>query len=161
MKARLPYDYDYTSKGRRQAAVADAMLLFGKALQESGASGPFINRWIARLQTATAEVAGYNGSGFFNKEWTEQLDYWADQHQIGMPQPYRLSIPGGLEATGEGQSKLVLLELFTLTLMGYGDKRLHRVLEHYAELSGLYTGGRAKMSRQQLRDWANLSKVYF
>lgn len=155
MRARLPYEYDHRSGGKRKQAVATAMLLFCRALWETGCRSTFINQWIGAVNVTTAELGGYNGSGFFNREWPDMLAYWQEKVGIEMPRDYRLIITGELTAYGDEQKLLVPLECFALTKLGYGEVRIRRVFEKYAEISGMHEGGRAKYTRKELHDWAD------
>lgn len=155
MKARLPYEYDSSAKGVRKRAVAAAMLLFARALWEVGERQAFICRWENALNKATADVAGYKQSGYFNREWADELMYWAEKMQLELPERYILIIDGAGMAHGAEQMLLVLLEAFALTYLGYGKKRIHRVWDKYAELSGMYESRIAKYSARELMAWAD------
>ena len=161
MKARLPYQYDQSAKGRRKRAVAAAMLLFARALYDTGKRKAFINRWSGALDEATGEIAGYNGSGYFNREWTDELRYWAEKMRLELPKEYRLFIDGAVPSGGDEQMLLLLLECFALTLLGYGYERIHQVWNAYAEISGLYTNGAAKYSVKELMEWADKNGIIY
>lgn len=159
MKARLPYEYDHTAKGARKRAVAAAMLLFARALWETGERRAFISKWTGALNTATMEIAGYKGSGYFNKEWQDELTHWAEHMRLELPEKYMLVIPGVSIAYGSEQMLLLLLECFALTLVGYGYERIHRVWDKYAELSDLHGKGIAVYSAKDLTAWADEKKI--
>ena len=152
MKARLPYRYNNTSRGKRQQAVAAALMLFARALSDYGMSANKINEWVALVLEATNEVAGTVGNCFANKTWQDELAYWGEQHGFDFPKEYKLYIRGVAPAGGE-QMFLLLLELYALTKMGYGELRLKKILAKYAEISDLYGGGVSKYTRIQLEEW--------
>ena len=155
MRAHLPYTHDHSAKGKRKQAVATAMLLFARALYEAGEYPANINRWIVYLNEATCRVTDAIGNCFSNKTWQDEILYWGEQQGIELPDVYILHIPGELTAAGNEQKLLILLELFALTGLGYGRIRLRRVFDKYAEISGLYTGGRALYSKRELYAWAD------
>lgn len=163
MKARLPYEYERGAAGTRKRSVAAALLLFCRALRDYGMSVGRINEWIGYLNQATAEVAGYNGSGYGNKTWQDELDYWTEKYALNVPrgEQYRLLIEGAAPAGGSGQRLLLCLELYALRYMGFGEVRLKRVLACYAKISGLYTDGRAKYTKKQLESWADGAGVVY
>ena len=161
MKAHLPFQYVRSRKGRSQAAAADALLLFAYAIRATGGSSAFINRWFARVGTTMRELAEDKGNIFSNREWGDQVDYWAEQHDIKLPEPYRLLVKGGSVVDGLIPARLVLMELFTLTLLGYGDVRMRRVFDKYVEISNLYGDGIAKFTRQELYAWADGANIYY
>lgn len=161
MKARLPFEYDYSANGRRKNAIASAMLLFAKAICEAipYITAGDINKWAYALDAVTVEAAGYNHSGFFNREWTDEMHYWAEQNDLKIPDNYRMHIAGEPCAYGTEQSMLPFIELFALTRLGFGKDRLHRVWDKYAEISKIYSTGNAKYSAKELRDWADEKKI--
>lgn len=161
MKARVPYQYDQSAKGARRRAVMAAMLLFSRALFETGERKAFINRWSGAFDNSLGELAGYQGSGYFNREWTDQLFDWTEKMELEPPKNYRLIIPGVIPAVGSEAVLLLLSECFGLTQVGYAHKRIHRVWDKYAELSGLYTTGVAKYSAKELYEWADKNGIIY
>lgn len=153
MKARLPSRYNHTSKGKREQAVAAAMMLFARALSDYGLSSNQINTWVSCVNDATCEIAGAVGNCFSNKTWQDELLYWGEKIGFDLPKSYVLVIRGSAKAMGTEQMLLVLLELYALTKMGYGEVRLKRILKQYAEISDLYGDGIAKYSKNQLETW--------
>ncbi len=81
--------------------------------------------------------------------------------RLELPKEYRLIIPGSLMMYGEEKARLLLLECFALTLLGYGYERIHQVWNVYAELSGLYTDGVAKYSVKDLKEWADKNGIIY
>lgn len=153
MRARLPSRYNHTSKGKREQAVAAAMMLFARALSDYGLSSNQINTWVSCVNDATCEIAGAVGNCFSNKTWQDEILYWGEKMGFKLPDPYRLYIRGVATAYGIEQMLLILLELYALTKMGYGEVRLKRILTKYAEIADLYGEGVAKYSRTQLEAW--------
>lgn len=158
MKARVPYDYDSRAQGKRKQAVASAMLLFAKAVQESEGFGvKRLTQLLACTDKAVEDVAGWRYGKSGNTTWGEEIDHWADIMELPVPKgnAYRLRLSGEITAGGQEQRRLVLLLLYALSMLGYGKLRLNRVCRHYGEVAGFDRGGRAAYSRRELREWAD------
>lgn len=152
MKARLPDKYDYSRGGKRKKATGAAMMLFARALSDYGFSANMINAWVSLVYDVTCEIAEFERNCISNKTWQDEVTYWGEKMGFDLPKNYVLAIRGST-VMGIEQMVLVLLELYALTKMGYGEVRLKRILKQYAEISNLYGDGIAKYSKNQLEEW--------